>query len=81
MGDVDEGDAEFALHPLQLQPHPHPQLLVERRQRLVEQQHPRLGDGGARQRHPLLLAAGELRRQRSASSVSRTFSIIASVCR
>ena len=38
-------------------------MLVERGQRLVEQQHARLGDGGARQRHALLLAAGKLRRQ------------------
>ena len=63
VGDVNEGDAELALHPPQLLPHLHAELLVERGQRLVEQQHARLGDGGARQRHALLLAAGELRRQ------------------
>ena len=37
--DVDEGDAEIALHPAEFLPHLHPQLFVERRQRLVQQQH------------------------------------------
>ena len=37
-------------------------LRVERAERLVEQQHPRLDGERARQRHPLALAAGELRR-------------------
>ena len=36
------------------------QLLVERRERLVEQQHARPLDQRARERHPLALAAGEL---------------------
>ena len=39
------------------------QVLVERRQRLVEQQHARVGGQHPRQRHPLLLAAGQLGRQ------------------
>ena len=63
MGDVDEGDAKLALHAAQLLAHLDAQLLVERGQRLVEQQHARLGDRGARQRDALLLAAGKLRRQ------------------
>ncbi len=36
------------------------QLLVERRQRLIQQQHLGATDEGARQRHALALAAGEL---------------------
>ena len=56
-------DAELALQALQFLAHAHAQKRVERRQRLVEQQHLRLGDQRARQRDALLLAAGELRRQ------------------
>ena len=63
VGDVDEGDSEITLHPAELLPHLHPELFVERRQRLVQQQHLRPGDGGARQRDALLLAARKLRRQ------------------
>ena len=63
VGDMDEGDAELALQPLQLGAHPEPQERVERRKRLVQQQDLRLGDQRAGQRHALLLAAGELRRQ------------------
>ena len=63
VGDVDEGDAELALHAAQLGAHLHPKLLVKRRKGLVEQQHARFGDGRAGQRHALLLAAGELARQ------------------
>ena len=62
MGDVDEGDAQVLLQPPQLAAHLQAQELVERRQRLVEQQHARLGDQRPRQRHALLLAAGQLRR-------------------
>ena len=42
--DVDEGDPEITLHPAEFLPHLHPQLFVERRQRLVQQQHFRAGD-------------------------------------
>ncbi|MGY4597907.1 hypothetical protein ACVWXL_005653 [Bradyrhizobium sp. GM22.5] len=63
MGDVNEGDTELLLHPPELLAHLHAELLVEGGQRLIEQKHPRLGDRRARQRHALLLAAGELRRQ------------------
>ena len=37
------------------------ELGVERAERLVEQDQPRLADDGAGERHALLLAAGELR--------------------
>ena len=63
VGHVDEGDAELLLHAAQLAAHAQAQILVERRQRLVEQQHARIGDQRARERHALLLAAGELGRQ------------------
>ena len=60
--DVDEGDAERGLQLLQLGAHADLQERVERRQRLVEQQRFGIGDQRARQRHALLLAAGQLRR-------------------
>jgi hypothetical protein len=41
-----------------------PDLGVERAERLVEEQHLRLGGEGAGERDPLALAAGELRRHR-----------------
>ena len=63
MRHVDEGDAELLLHAAQFAAHAQAQIFVERRQRLVEQQHARIGDQRARQRHPLLLAARELGRQ------------------
>ena len=63
MGDVNEGDPKLALHSPQLLPHLHPKLFVQRRKRLVEQQHPRLGDRRACQRHALLLAARQIGRQ------------------
>ena len=43
--------------------HPRAQRRVERGERLVEQQHLRAARERAGQRHPLLLAAGELVRQ------------------
>ena len=46
----------------QLDAHVAAQLGVEVGERLVEQQHGRRERAGARQRHALLLAAGELRR-------------------
>jgi hypothetical protein len=60
--DVHEGQAQFLLPAAQLGAHLDAQEGVERRQRLVEQQHARLGDERARQRHALLLAAGQLAR-------------------
>ena len=62
VGDVDEGDAELALQAAQLAAHLQPEILVERRQRLVQQEHARVGDDRTRERDPLLLAARELRR-------------------
>ena len=59
---VDEGDAEFLLQALELDLHFLAQLEVERAQRLIEQQHLRMIDERARQRHALSLPAGELRR-------------------
>ena len=63
MGDVDEGDPEILLHGTQLAAHADAQMFVERRKRFVEKQHARLGDGGARQSHTLLLTARELARK------------------
>ncbi len=60
VGDDDEGHAEAALQLHQFELGALAQLLVERRQRLVEQQHLRAPRQRARQRHALLLAAGEL---------------------
>ena len=57
----DEGDAEVALDLLQLDLHLLAELEVERAERLVEQQHLRLDDGGARERDALPLPARELR--------------------
>ena len=60
VGDDDEGQAELLLQVHQLELRFLAQLLVERAERLVEQQHLRpLGDR-AGQRHALALAAGEL---------------------
>ncbi len=60
VGDEDESDAERAAAGLQLLLHLLAQLQVERAQRLVEQQHLRLVDQRAGQRHALALAAGKL---------------------
>ena len=62
MSDEDGGDAVFALQPFHLDLHVEPQILVERAERLVEQQHLRVGGQTARKRGPLLLASGELTR-------------------
>ena len=58
--DEDEGDAGLVLHALELDLHLLAQLVVERRQRLVEQQHLGAGRERARQRDALRLAAGNL---------------------
>ncbi len=63
VGDVDEGDAELLLHATQLAAHAQAQIFIEGGERLVEQQHARIGDQGARQCNALLLAARELGRQ------------------
>ena len=60
VGDVDEGDADPLLDGAQLVAHMLAQLEVERRERLVEQQHLGLDRERAGDRDALLLAAGEL---------------------
>ena len=60
VGDEDEGDADLALHLLQLDLHLLAQLEVERAERLVEQQHLGPVDQRPGQRDPLPLAAREL---------------------
>ena len=53
---------DLGLDALELDLHLAAQLEVERAERLVEQQHLGVVDQGPGQRHPLLLAAGELGR-------------------
>ena len=60
VGDQHEGDADRLLQAAQLDLHLLAQLLVERRQRLVEQQHLRPHHQRAGQRDALALAAGQL---------------------
>ena len=60
--DVDEGDPELLLDPLQLDLQLLAQLQVERAERLVEQERLRPVHDRARERDALALAAGELRR-------------------
>ena len=62
VGDEDEGDAGLALQRAELVPHRLAELEVERRERLVEQQHLRLRRQRAGERDRAALAAGELRR-------------------
>ena len=62
VGDVDRREPEVGVEPLELAPHLEAELGVEVRERLVEEQHPRLDGQRAGDRHPLLLAAGELAR-------------------
>ena len=60
VGDVDAGDAELLLDAADLGAHLLAQLGVQVGERLVHQQHLRLHHQRARQRHALLLPAGEL---------------------
>ena len=60
MGDVHGRYAELLLDALDGVAHFHAQLRVQVGQRLVHQQHPRLDDDGAGERHALLLSAGEV---------------------
>src|SRR5215470_4576356 len=62
VGDVDGGDPDFALELLELELHAVAELLVERAQRLVEEEHGGARDEGAGQGHSLLLTARELAR-------------------
>ena len=60
VGHDHEGDPDLVLQADELELHLLAQLLVERRERLVEQQNLGPLDQGAGQRHPLALAAREL---------------------
>ena len=60
MGDVDDGEAEALLELPDLRADAPPELGVEVRERLVEQQHAGLEDERAGHRHALLLATREL---------------------
>src|SRR5205807_386918 len=62
VGDIDGGDAEAMLKLAQFDTHIGAQFGVEIRQRFVEQKNRRREYEGARQRYPLLLSAGQLRR-------------------
>jgi hypothetical protein len=55
---IDHGDADLAMDTLDLDLHLLAQVLVERAEGLVEQQHIGIEHEAARERHPLLLAAG-----------------------
>ena len=60
VGDEEGGGPDVELDPPDLVAELDPHLRVERRERLVEQQHRRLDGQRPGQRHALLLAAGEL---------------------
>ena len=60
VGDVGDREAELALKPLDLVAHEHPEVGVEIRQRLVEEEHAGPHAQRAGQRDALLLAAGQL---------------------
>ena len=62
VGDQDRRDTELLLERLDLGPHGQTERRVEIGERLVEEQELRLLDQGARERHPLLLAARQLAR-------------------
>ena len=62
VGDVDHGRADGGLEALDLLLHLLAEILVERAERLVHEKEQRVVDGGPRQRHALLLAAGKLGR-------------------
>ncbi len=60
VGDIERGDAEPVDQRAQLAAQLHPDAGIERRHRLVEQQHFGIGGERAGQRDALLLAAGKL---------------------
>ena len=61
---LDEGVADPPVQPPQLRPHPHAQERVQRRKRLVQQQHLGLGDQRAGQRLALIHSAEPTRLRR-----------------
>ncbi len=69
VGHHDGGEAEAALQLANLHPDLGAELGVEVGERLVQQQDLRLDHQGAGERHPLLLAAGELARHARAQLV------------
>jgi len=71
MGDVDEGDAGAPLQAAQFGAHVLAQLEIERRQRLVEQQHLRLDRQRAGDGHPLALTARQFARRPVAIALQR----------
>ena len=62
VGDVDHGGAEPLVELCELDPHLHPELGVEVRERLVEEENAGLADDGTADGDALALAARELRR-------------------
>ena len=62
VGDVERGGADAAMEMLEFRAELRAQLGIDVGQRLVEQQHVRLPDQRAGDRHALLLAAGQLAR-------------------
>ena len=62
VGDHDEGDPRLALDLLELHHHLLAQVVVERPERLVEEEHGGLADEGAGEGDPLLLAAAQVAR-------------------
>ena len=60
VGDVDRGGAHLQMHLFDLGAHLHPELGIEVRQRLVEQEHLGVAHDGAAHGDALALAAGEL---------------------
>ena len=60
MRDEERGQAEAALKAAYLQLHLFPELSIERAERFIKQQQARPEDGGASERHPLLLPARKL---------------------
>ena len=68
MCDIDHGNAQRLLQMLDLDLHMLPQLLIERPERFVHQHQRRLKHQRARQRHTLLLPAGQLARLSAAKS-------------
>jgi hypothetical protein len=63
VGDEDGRDSVVALEPLDLDLHVEPQVLVERAEGLIQQQHLGVDREAPRQRHALLLSARQLARQ------------------
>ena len=57
MSDIDHGNTDLAVNSFDLNLHLFPQVLVERAERLIQQQNVRIEDETARERNALLLTA------------------------